>query len=93
MELTQEHLDRQLKLLATKQDLEGLATKKDLDGLATKGQITLLQRDLTDIKEDLARISTRDLEDSNAFAKDITDLKKQMKTLAQKVRKLELKCN
>jgi len=42
MELTKEYFDKQLKNLATKDDLKGLAKKKDLDSL--KGDLNNLKK-------------------------------------------------
>jgi tRNA(Ser,Leu) C12 N-acetylase TAN1 len=47
--------------------------------------------DLKEISEKLDALSARDIEDSNAFAKDITKLKKQLATVTKRVKQLELK--
>jgi hypothetical protein len=81
MELTQEHFDQIVQGLATKNNLDGLATKADLLELATQQDLNSLKRDVTEIKAMVQRIDKRDLEDSNAFAKDLLDLKKRVKSL------------
>jgi tRNA(Ser,Leu) C12 N-acetylase TAN1 len=47
--------------------------------------------DLEEISEKLDALSTRDIEDSDAFAKDITKLKKQIAIVTKRVKQLELK--
>jgi hypothetical protein len=87
MELTKEYFDSQLKTLnnrmdgfPTKADLGSLATKQDLESLATRDDLRTLKTDLDEIKVQLQKLSKRDLEDSDAFAKDILDLKKRVAT-------------
>jgi hypothetical protein len=74
-ELTKEFFEQQISKLATKDELHDLATKED---------IRLVQSELKDIKETVARIDKRDKEDSNAFAKDILKLQKDVKQLQLK---------
>lgn len=95
MELTQEYLNNLFKNLTTKEDLQGLATKEDLQGLATKEEVAELRYELTSLRSDVShiladlaetketvdRIDKRDLDDSNAFAKDIVQLQKDVKGL------------
>ena len=93
MELTKEYFDSQLEKLnnrmdgfATKVDLESLATKQDLESLATRDDLRTLKTDLDEIKLQLQKLSKRDLEDSDAFAKDILDLKKRVATLERQLK-------
>jgi hypothetical protein len=96
MELTKEYFDGQLKLLnnrmdgfATKDDLANLPTKGDVDSLRTglaglESEVSSLKSTVDDIKETVQRIDQRDIEDSDAFAKDIVQLKKDVKHLKLK---------
>lgn len=86
MDLTQEHFDQVVQGLATKKDLEGLATKDNLLELATQQDFNSLKRDVTEIKAMVQRIDKRDLEDSDAFAKDLLDLKKRVATLERQLK-------
>lgn len=96
MEITQESLDAALSKLATKDDLKTLATKDELTAL--RHEVTLLGQEMTSLRSDIShiradlaetkelavRIDKRDLEDSNAFAKDILQLQKDVKQLKLK---------
>src|SRR6266446_137098 len=96
MELTKEYFDGQLEKLnnrmdgfATKDDLTNLATKGDVDSIRTdvaglQSEVSSLKSTIADIKETVQRIDQRDLEDSDAFAKDIVQLKKDVKHLKLK---------
>lgn len=51
MDLTKEYFDRQLRNLATKDDLKNFATKDDLKSLASKNELNEIKRDVTDLKK------------------------------------------
>ncbi len=53
--------------------------KTDVAGL--QSEFSSLRSTVADIKETVQRIDQRDLEDSDAFAKDIVQLKKEVKHL------------
>ncbi len=73
MDLTKEHFDEQVALF-----------NQRLDNTATKDGLTAVQTELKEIKETVQRIDQRDKEDSNAFAKDIVQLQKDVKQLKLK---------
>jgi hypothetical protein len=77
MELTKEYFDEQLKNLASKEDL--IELRHDVTSLHS--EMSGVRADVREIKETVARIDKRDLEDSNAFAKDIIQLQKDVKEL------------
>ncbi len=58
--------------------------REDISNLKT--DVATLKTNLEDIKETVERIDKRDLEDSNAFSKDILGLKRRV-TRLQKQRK------
>ena len=96
MELTQEYLDSALSKLATKDDLKTLATNEELitlrqemtslghEVISLHADIAHVRADLAETKEIVSRVDRRDLEDSNAFAKDILQLQKDVKQLKLK---------
>jgi len=84
MELTKEDFEKVVQNLATKKDLEALATKEDLDGLRSEARA--LKATVDDIAQTVDRIDKRDVEDSDAHAKNfvnherrITRIEKQLK--------------
>lgn len=79
MELTKAYFDQQIKTLATKDDLLDLATSND---------ITAVKADLKEIRTELKTLNKRDIEDSDAFAKDILNLRHRLKLLETKVKQL-----
>ena len=80
--------------LATKGDVDSLKTdvaelktdvatvKTDIAGV--QSEFSSLKSTVAEIKETVQRIDKRDLEDSDAFAKDILELKKDVKRLKLK---------
>jgi hypothetical protein len=79
-ELTKEYFDQQISTLATKADLEGVKTEVS----TMNTDVSTLKSDMKEIKETVLRIDKRDKEDSNAFAKDIVLLQKDVKHLKLK---------
>lgn len=71
------------KAFATKNDLQKFATKDDLLEFPTKNEFYELKADVAEIKETVARIDKRDLEDTNALARSISTINKQIKYLAR----------
>ena len=61
-------------------------TKEHFDTEMEKfgSRMTTMESDIKDIKEKVTRIDKRDIEDSNAFAKDIVQLQKDVKQLKLK---------
>lgn len=82
MEFTREYFDQQISKLAAKSDLDVLATKSDLADV--KSEVGSLALTLKNVKETVEKIDKRDKEDSNAFAKDIVQLQKDVKQLKLK---------
>jgi hypothetical protein len=89
--LTKEFFVEQIGKLVTKKDFEEqlkeLVTKRDL----TRGlepiisDISILKLGVKELNEKVDRIDKRDKEDSNAFAKDIVQLQKDVKKLKRLV--------
>jgi len=86
MELTKEYFDQIVQGLATKKDLENFATKDDLGTLPSREEFKALQTSVDEIRETVDRIDKRDVEDSDAHAKNyvnhehrITRIEKQLK--------------
>jgi hypothetical protein len=98
MELTKEYFDQQLKALNNRMD--GLATQDHVDALdqriqgvtdrmetlPTREEVRALQTTVDEIRETVQRIDKRDVEDSDAHAKNyvnhehrITRIEKQLK--------------
>jgi polyhydroxyalkanoate synthesis regulator phasin len=96
MELTQEHFDKVMSNLVTKDDVKDFATKTDIEtitkriddlpnhsdllGLATK-------TDIADLKIVLDRIDVRTDQDTRAVIKDVEKLDKRFSTLERLVKK------
>jgi hypothetical protein len=98
MELTKEYFDQQIKNLISKEDAKTFATKDDLTSLATNAEmsalkedvaslnssLTTLRTDVAEMKATLTELNQRDLQDSNAFAKDLVQLQRDVKALKLK---------
>jgi hypothetical protein len=75
-ELTKEYFDQVIGGLATKGGLKTLSDRMNsfeakLDELPTRTEFKALETKVDEIKETVQRIDRRDLEDSDAFAKDL----------------------
>jgi predicted ATP-binding protein involved in virulence len=77
MELTKEYFDEQMSKLVKKSEFEEQAVKVNED-------LSFLKAKTTSIEEKVARVDRRDKEDSDAFAKDILHLQKDVKALKLK---------
>lgn len=100
MELTKEYFesyleqkfDEKLGSLVTKEDLDKniakLATKEDLEIL--KDSNRTLVADVQEIKETVARIDKRDLEDSNSLAKSFVLHDNSIRAIRKDIKKLKL---
>jgi hypothetical protein len=93
MELTKEYFDQQLKKLTTKTDLADEREHSDtkfnamFEGFKSiNDSLNLVAKDVKSIKEDLKELSKRDLEDSNAFAKDIVELEKRILKIEKRLK-------
>ena len=73
-------IEQRLAHLPTKEDVAGL--KEDVAGL--QSNVSTLQSTVAEIKETIERIDKRDMEDSDAFAKSIVKLEKDIKQLKLK---------
>ena len=73
-------IEQRLAQLPTKEDFDGL--KEDVAGL--QANVSTLQFTVAEIKETVERIDKRDMEDSDAFAKSIVKLEKDVKQLKLK---------
>ncbi|MDD2758097.1 MAG: hypothetical protein PHD72_01835 [Patescibacteria group bacterium] len=87
-----------LKAFATKDDLKAFATKDDFIRLeqnieqvhlSLSGQISMIERELKDIKERLARLEKRTIEDADAAAEDVLELRRRVEVLEEKFRQLQ----
>jgi outer membrane murein-binding lipoprotein Lpp len=98
-ELTKEYFDEKIGGVATdiaglKSDVSTLKTdvsdlKSDVSTLKTdvsdlKSDVSTLKSDMRDVKAIVQRLDKRDKEDSDAFAKDIVQLQKDVKLLKLK---------
>ena len=74
------------KNFATKGDLELLATKQDLQGLRSEmnTKFGAIQEDVAEIKTELAQISKRTKEDTDAYGVDIVQMKGRIVVLERK---------
>lgn len=52
------------------------------------GQIRMIETELADIKQRLIRLEKRTIEDADASAKDVLELRKRVEVLEEKVRHL-----
>jgi hypothetical protein len=68
MELTKEYFEQVVQTLATKKDLDSLPTRDALDGL--KSEVRAVKATVDDIAQTVDRIDKRDVEDSDAHAKN-----------------------
>lgn len=57
-----------------------------LTNLVSKDDFYALKSDIAEIKEKVTRIDKRDLEDSNAFAKDIVNLQDRVSGLERQLK-------
>src|SRR3989344_949525 len=71
------------KKFATKDDLKSLATKTDLQGLRSELNTRAgeLKESLVEVKTELAKISTRTKEDTDAYGVDIVKIKSRLVVL------------
>ena len=71
------------KKFATKDDLKSLATKTDLQGLRSELNTRAgeLKESLVEVKTELAKISTRTKEDTDAYGVDIVQIKSRLVVL------------
>lgn len=80
-ELTQEYLDKSLKTLPTKQDVEIIVDKK-IKTLPTK-------QDLRDAVEDLARIVNTGFEEQQKYLEDKLDVRDRMAILEKDMARIK----
>ncbi len=65
-------------------ELRNDVTELRSDVVALQDDMSSVRADLPEVKEIVSRIDKRDIEDSNAFAKDIVNLQKDVKELKLK---------
>ncbi len=96
MELTQEHFDKVMSNLVTKDDVKDFATKTDIDNLSERvddlpNHSDLLglatKTDIADLKVVLDRIDVRTDQDTRAVIKDVEKFDKRVSTLERLVKK------
>ncbi len=74
---------------------DGKMLEKRLDGkisqvhLELSGQLRMIEIDIKDIKERLTRLEKRTIEDADATAKDVLELRRRIEALENKVRELQ----
>ncbi len=72
MDITKKYFDNQFESLRSSLD----SRFENIDG-----QFSSMRQDIKEIKETLSAVDKRDLEDSNAFARVLTRLTKDVETL------------
>ncbi|MDD2758537.1 MAG: hypothetical protein PHD72_04180 [Patescibacteria group bacterium] len=66
-----------------------LEQKVDQNHLELLGYIRMIETELKDIKERLTRLEKRTIEDADAAAKDVLELRHRVEVLEEKVRQLQ----
>lgn len=103
MDLSREYFDEKLAGLLTREDAQRFATKQDFESLTSKSDLADLKEgvlalhsemltvktDLAEVKATLTELNDRDLQDSNAFAKDIVQLQKRRQGIETQARFLK----
>lgn len=84
MEFLQEHM-------VTKGDIKNMATKADIESLETKmdAGFRMISEELEEIKARLTKLEKRTLEDADAAAKDVLELRQRVEALEKQVRTLQ----
>lgn len=87
-ELTKEFFEEKLNALVSRDNLNAQLQvfREHLDI-----RFDLLDREIKDIKQRLAELNKRDLEDSNAFARDIAELRLRVSEVEKQLREQKLK--
>lgn len=91
MELTKEYFDQQFKKLNTRLDKDQEQTDTKFDAMfegfkSVNDSLNLIAIDVKSIKVELAALSKRDLEDSDAFSKDILKLERRILKIEKRLK-------